>query len=176
MFQHRSFDLFVVITITIIALALTFVTPVNLPVRILTFPLVFVLPGYALTCAMFNKRALGVPERLVFSLGLSLIVVILGGLALNLTPLGLRANSWASFLGGISLGASIVALILRRGQDKPASRWSMKRLTFLQGLLLVLAGLIICGAATVSINGASQQSHAGFTQLWILPATWNHRP
>src|SRR6266516_7404066 len=57
---------------------------------ILALPLVFVLPGYTLTAALFHNRSLGVPARLLFSFGLSLAIDILGGLILNLLPTGLR--------------------------------------------------------------------------------------
>lgn len=170
--MKRSIDLFAVIVITSIAVALAFVVPAgNMPGRIFTLPLALVLPGYALISALFPGRALGGWERVVFSVGLSLIIVILGGLVLNLTPFGLRTNSWAVYLGAITLGASSVALVRRRGQDKPASRWLMNRPTFLQALLVVLAGVIIYGAVAVSFRGATQQSHTGFTQLWILPVS-----
>jgi uncharacterized membrane protein len=172
MMKRRPIDLFAVITITMIAVALVLVVRAgDMPWRIFTLPLALVLPGYALTSALLPKRALGGPERVVFSVGLSLIIVILAGLVLNLTPFGLRTNSWAVCLGAITLGASGVALRRGRGQDNPASRWSMKRPTFRQGLLVVLAGVIIYGAVAVSINGAAQQSQAGFTQLWILPVS-----
>ena len=167
-------DILVVVAITIIAVALAFVLPPDwVPGRILTLPLVLVLPGYALTSAAFPGRARGVAERLVFSLALSLIIVILGGLLLNWTPWGLRAGSWAVLLGGITLGACAVALVRRRGQSTSPPGWlrvGNVGLTLRQGLLLGLAAAIICGAVAVSIIGAERQPYPGFTQLWILPA------
>src|SRR5215831_9505820 len=157
--RHKSFDIIVVVTITIVAVALAFVLPSDrVPGRILTLPLVLVLPGYALTSALFPRRTLGVPEHLVFSLSLSMVIVILGGLALNWTPFGLRASSWAVLLGGITLGASVVAFVRRRGQSVSAPGWlrvGNVGLNWRQGLLLGLAALIVCGAVAVSIIGAS---------------------
>jgi len=174
--KYRSVDtdIFVVIALTIIAVALAFIVPPDwVPGRILTLPLVFMLPGYALVSALFPRKALGLPECLVFSLGLSLTIVILGGLVLNLTPFGLRADSWAVFLGGFTLGASAFALIRRRGQSISTSGWlgiGSIGFTFRQGVLLGLAALIVSGAVAVSIIGAEQRPSPGFTQLWILPA------
>jgi len=142
-------------------------------IRILTLPLVLVLPGYALTSALFPRRTLGVAEHLVFSLSLSVVIVILGGLLLNWTPFGLRSSSLAVLLAGITLAASAVALVRRRGQSLPAPGWLRMEnagFTLRQGLLLGLAALIVCGAVAVSIIGAERQSYPGFTQLWILPA------
>ena len=172
--NHRSVDIFAVVAITIVAAVLALLVPPDIVlIRILTLPLVLVLPGYALTSAAFPERARGVPERLVFSLGLSMAVVILGGLLLDLTPFGLRASSWAVLLSSVTLGASAVALVRRRGQSMPAPGWLRAGnfgFTFRQGLLLCLAALIVCGAVAVSIIGAERQPRTGFTQLWILSA------
>src|SRR5712692_8392038 len=122
--NHRSVDIFAVVAITLVAAVLALLVPPNIvPIRIVTLPLVLVLPGYALTSALFPNRSLGVAERLVFSLSLSLIIVILGGLALNWTPFGLRPGSWAVLLSGITLAAGAVALVRRRGQDIFTSGW-----------------------------------------------------
>jgi uncharacterized membrane protein len=172
--NHRSVDLFAVVAITLVAAVLALlVPPGTVLIRILTLPLVLVLPGYALTAAMFPNRSIGVAERLVFSLGLSLAIVILGGLALNWTPFAFRTSSWAVLLAGITLSASAVALVRRRGQSVSAPGWLRVGnigFTLRQGLLLGLAAAIVCGAIAVSIIGAERQPRPGFTQLWILPA------
>lgn len=172
--NYRSADIFAVITITVFAVVLALLVPQDIVlIRILTLPLMLVLPGYALMSALFPKRAFGISECLVFSLSLSLIIVILGGLLLNFAPSGLRASSWAVFLSGIILGASSVALVRRRGQSGSAPGWlrvGNVGLSFRQGLLLGLAVVIVCGAVAVSIIGAERQPYAGFTQLWIQPA------
>jgi uncharacterized membrane protein len=197
--NYKSVDILVIIVITIVAVALVFVVPPDsVPGRILTLPLVLVLPGYALMASVFPRRSLGAVECLVFSLGLSLVIVVLGGLVLNWTPFGLRASSWSLLLGSITLGACAVALARRRGlrtchAERMRSISALFRtyhaesmrsisalygllrikgvgLTFRQGLLLGMAVVIICGAIAISNIGAAQQPFPGFTQLWILPA------
>lgn len=174
--EYRSIDrdILMVTALTIIAVALAFILPADwVPGRILTLPLVLILPGYALTSALFPRRGFGIPERLLFSLALSLVITVLGGLLLNLTPWGLRAGPWAVLLGGITLGAFAVAHLRRRGQSASTSGWLRTvniGFTFRQGLLLGLAALIVCGAVAVSIIGAERQPYPGFSQLWMLPA------
>jgi len=172
--NQRSLDIFCVMGITIVAVALVFALPsANVPGRALTLPLVLVLPVYALTSALFPRQVLGLPERVVFSLALSLGIVILGGLALNWAPFGLHTSSWSVLLSGITLIASAVALVRRRGQNISASAWLRVvdvGLNFRQGLLLGLAAIVVCGAVAVSYLGAARQPFPGFTQLWILPA------
>ncbi len=200
--KQKSIDIFVAIGITFIGVLLAFiVTPNIIALRLLTLPLIFLLPGYALTSALFPGRDFGFVERILFSLGLSLLIVILGGLILNSTPFGLRTSSWAIFLGVITLGACAVALARRsrkpinpgvgatedlseetratgkgsvfggRGGILGGRPQEYAPTTFRQGLLLGLAALIVCGAVVMSIIGAEQQSFPGFTQLWILPAS-----
>ena len=169
-------DILVVAAITIVAVALAFILPPDwVPGRILTLPIALILPGYALTSVLFPRREFGIPERFLFSLALSLVSVIMGGLVLNWTPWGLRTDSWAVILGGLTLGACAVALVRRRGREQDISttgRFSAGYigLNVRQGLLLGLAALIVCGAVAVSIIGAERQPYPGFTQLWILPA------
>jgi len=174
--KYKSFDkdMLVISVLAIIATILGVVLPGDWVVgRILTLPLVFVLPGYALTSALFPGQALELPKRLVFSLGLSLAMVVLGGFLLNLTPTGLQASTWALLLGGITLAACVVTFIRRRRQGIPVAEWQggwSPGFSLRQGLLLGMAALIVCGAFAVSIIGAEQQPHPGFTELWILPA------
>ncbi|HCI79328.1 MAG TPA: hypothetical protein DHW02_06535, partial [Ktedonobacter sp.] len=139
--KYRSIqrDIVAVMAITIILVILLFIVPPNwLPVRLLALPLVLVLPGYALTSALFPERAFPVSQRLVFSIALSLVTAVLGGLLIDVTPFGLQTDSWAGILGGITLCACVVTLIRRRGQSIPASGWSRAyfHLKFSQWLLL----------------------------------------
>src|SRR5438270_12109360 len=121
--RYKSVDLLIVMALTILAVVLAFVVPSNEVMgRVLTLPLVFVLPGYALASALFAKRTIGVPEKTVISIGLSFVSVILGGLVLNWLPFGLYASSWSVLLGSITLCASSIAIVGRRGQPIPASR------------------------------------------------------
>lgn len=172
--NHRSIDLLVVMGVAIVDIVLVLAVPQNIvPIRILTLPLVCVLPGYALASALFARRVLGVPEHLVFSLGLSSAIMILGGLALNSTPFGLRANSWSVLLGCVTLCACLIALARRQGQRVSTSEWlkfARGDLTLRYAVLLCLAVAVICGAVIVSIIGAERQPFPRFTQLWILPA------
>jgi uncharacterized membrane protein len=174
--KRRSIDLVVVSVLALIGAAMPFVATPGAPISMLTLPIVLVLPGYALTSAIFAKRELEVPERLVFSLGLSLIVVIVGGLVLNLTASGLQPTSWAVLLCGITLGSCGIAMVrLRRQQGK--GRHTLGSLgagsrgfTFQQVVLLGLAVMILCGAVVISLNGAAQQPFRSFTQFWMVPA------
>src|SRR5579859_3336673 len=64
----------------------------------LALPLVFITPGYTLTAALFHRRSLDMAYRMLLSLGISVSIVIAGGLVLNALPGGLRPSSWSALL------------------------------------------------------------------------------
>jgi len=171
--KRKSLDLFIVIAITLVAVVVAFVLPAdNVPGRMVTLPLVLVLPGYALAALLFTRQGMGIAERLMLSLGVSLVLTVLSGLLLNLIPYGLQTRSWALILGAVTLGASLGALARRRSSEPASDERRLIGITLPAGILLGLAALIVAGAITLSRSGATQQqNNAGTTQLWMLPAT-----
>src|SRR5689334_1821085 len=97
---------------------------------ILALPLVFVLPGYTLTEALFKRttnadalirqpalqleRPFKTSDRLIIGLGLSLALVILSGFILNMLPTGLQALSWVVFLAVQTTLFALIAGYRRR--------------------------------------------------------------
>lgn len=146
--------------------------PSHIPVIgiILSLPLVFVLPGYTLTEALFQKRSLDVPHRLLFSLGLSLAIDILSGLILNMLPAGLQAISWAVFLGLLIVAFSLLVAYLRRGVLMNGAQLPRFRITIYACILFGLATIVATLSVLYAAIGAARQPYPGFTQLWMLPA------
>src|SRR4030042_442258 len=77
---------------------------------ILAIPFVLIVPGNALSRAIFPGSELKNLERLLFAIGLSLGVTILSGLVLHYTPWGLQADTWLLILSAITLEASGIAI------------------------------------------------------------------
>jgi uncharacterized membrane protein len=167
--------------LTVVALSL--LPDSNVVARaIVALPMVLVLPGYALVSATFADDTLGTTERIALSLGLSLLLTVVGGVVVDATPWGLRAGSWIVLLGGITLVACFVTLALpRRASDdrregatvaaresrsvpRAPTIWQVRDLT-----LFALAGAITIAAGWAAVAGA-QVPREGFSQLWMLPA------
>src|SRR5947209_18669466 len=91
------------------AIALANVVWAFLPFRlsivgtVLALPLVFIAPGYALSGVLFHRRSLDRAYRLLLSLGMSVSIVIAGGLLLNVLSVGLRPSSWSVLLACLTL-------------------------------------------------------------------------
>jgi hypothetical protein len=165
-------DLAVVACLAAATMVLTLVG-VNVPGlnAALAGPLVFVLPGYALSTALFPAGTRRHAEQLLLSLGLSLAVVALGGLALNLTPGGIRARSWAVLLCLITVEACLVAVIRRR-RVLPDSVESLRwRLTPAQSGMFAAAALLVGGSLWVARTPAPQQANQTYSLLWAVPAS-----
>jgi uncharacterized membrane protein len=142
--------------------------PASVVVRsLLVAPFVLLVPGYACVCAIFGV-ALGFAERLALSIGLSLALGGLVGLALHLTPPGVRPLPWLLVLIVVTLVAAAIAQ--RRGALPVPSRRVGAALPLPQALLLGAAALITCAALGVAVVGAQRAPMIGFTQLWLLPS------
>lgn len=92
--------------------------PVNIVFGVL---LALVLPGYALSAAVFRMRSVRTAERAALTLGISLSVAVLGGLVLDALPSGLETQTWLFLLGGVTVIASVIAL-WRRTRHASAMR------------------------------------------------------
>ena len=92
--------------------------PVNIVFGVL---LALVLPGYALSAAVFRMRSVRTAERAALTLGISLSVAVLGGLVLDALPSGLETQTWLFLLGGVTVIASMIAL-WRRTRHASAMR------------------------------------------------------
>jgi hypothetical protein len=92
--------------------------PVNIVFGVL---LALVLPGYALSAAVFRMRSVRTAERAALTLGISLSVAVLGGLVLDALPSGLETQTWLFLLGGVTVIASVIAL-WRRTRHATAMR------------------------------------------------------
>ena len=80
--------------------------------------LTLVLPGAALTRAMFPQRHLSGVERLVLALALSLATVALGGLGLYAAGIRLAQPSWVALTAGVTVLAAVVGQF--RLRQRPA--------------------------------------------------------
>lgn len=168
--NRRTANLGLVIVFTEIAVDSVFLD--NGVLRILlTLPLVLFLPGYTLTTVVFSKYTLEGIERLLFSIGISLAITVIGGLVLQLTPAGLQTISWLALLGGFTLATSLIGLILRQ-REIPRSDPGRMRLSLSrhETIFLALAVFVVVGAIGVARIGVFQQPTSPFTQLWMLSA------
>ena len=145
------------------------------PVRVVMgVALALFLPGYAIAQALFPTRRLALSESLLLSIGLSFGISVLGGLILNLTPLGMNTDTWAVLLGGITLLACLVASYAR---GRASAEWaiyedmgeppSALRLLLRQWPVL-LSALALTVAAVVFARSEASNDPVPIVQLWML--------
>jgi uncharacterized membrane protein len=71
--------------------------------------IVFLLPGFAIVCAVQPSEQLSLGDSLLSSLGISLAMAASTAVFLGATPIGLSRGSVAAVLGGATIMACIYA-------------------------------------------------------------------
>lgn len=166
--NRKLLDLVLVCGITIMCMVATLVELPLPGVRLLAgVPLALLLPGYAFSAA-FLPSVLNGAERLTLSVGISIGLSVISGLLLNLTPWGIRPDTLALLLGGMTLVAAVIA-DYRRRESTPGAASLNLRVSLRQAVLFGLAAGLVVGAFNITRISAAAQQTPRFTQLWLLP-------
>jgi Protein of unknown function (DUF1616) len=166
----RSIDLLLTIFGVLIGVAVALVTNAGALATIALLPLVFVLPGYALSAALFPPRTIGDDLRLVLTVVLSLAVIALGGLVLHLVAV-LERGTFVGLLAGVTLAAAAVALKGRQGRwnDRPPRSRPPHPPIAVALALTAAIGLAGVAIAIASAGAHRQIDEAHFSSLWLVP-------
>lgn len=140
--------------------------------------LLLLLPGVALTAALFGGRRLDGAcrldgaERLLYVLIAGVAAVALTGLLLNITPWGLDRLAWAALLVLVTAGAGLVAWRRKPRGSKAASAAApaAEPLNLAQVSLFGMSAVMLGLALAVARVPAPAAGHAGYSLLWALPA------
>ena len=139
------------------------------PVRVaLGLVVVLVIPGFALTSALFAREDdLDGIERLALSLGLSIAVVPLLGLVLNYTPWGIRLAPIVVTLSAFVAAMVAIAFVRRRNLPPgtafylPFERASFRSTAYLTvGTVVAIGGVIAVASALRPVER--------FTEFYLL--------
>src|SRR3989304_879938 len=116
MMARRQADVTLVVACSLGLVLVILAFPSAEPARlVLALPFVLFFPGYDLTAALFPRRGqIDLVERVALSLGLSVAVVPLIGLALNYSPWGIRLHPLLAFVMLFIALAVAVAAYRRR--------------------------------------------------------------
>lgn len=154
---------------------------------LLGFLFVFVLPGYALTSALFPRKEGGLTqaqsvisvspvERLVLSVGLSLAIVPLISIALTLLSVSIGVLSVLLSIGAFTVVSVSIAAV-RRYNTPPKTRFAVAVSGSLSRTIrgatanrtnLVFALLLVMAAGGISIAIADSGGQESFSELAVL--------
>lgn len=110
-FQERPWDLLLAVGYTLILSAVLAALDTG---TVLAIVLIAFVPGYVLVALLYPTwKQVDWIERLALSLGLSLGIVPLLGLALNFTPFGVRLVPILATLSGFTVGVATLAYVRR---------------------------------------------------------------
>jgi len=138
---------------------------------LLSLPFVLFLPGLGMTLILFPRKSLGLAERLLLSVGLSVAFTALGGLLLSWMPWGLQPNIlWTALLLILALEIIMIFFIRRIWRSDSISFPVEINFNTRQWVLMTLAALMTIMAIRVARTPAPQQGLEGYTLLWIQSA------
>jgi hypothetical protein len=171
----RSIDLLLTILGALVALGVAVFVNSGALATVVSLSLVFVLPGYALSAALFPPRAIGRDLRLVLTVVLSLAALALGGLVLHLVT-ALNRGTFVGLLAVVTLLAAAVAL---KGRQR--MRADPRRRRPRPPIVVALALAATIGLAAVAIAIASAGAHhqideSHFSALWAVPQGGRRMP
>jgi Protein of unknown function (DUF1616) len=162
-------DLRLVLSATIVCVAVVLAVPTTAVRAVFAVPLCLVLPGYALTAAVFARQRVRAAQTLMLALALSLASLALGSLLLEVLPGGLRIGSWALLIALVVLAATIVAAVRRVPGSAPSPRRPPTPPRLRDAVLLLIGLLSASAALVVSRIPLPAHNAVGYTELWMLP-------
>jgi hypothetical protein len=155
-------DLTVVAALTAVTVACALGSAPTVVTAALGIPVLLLAPGYVWLAALLPESGPRF-ERHVLTVGLSLIVLVLGGLALQVTNLPLDRIGWSGCLAVVIAAGIAVAWRRPTKVSMPRFRLRLSR----SGVLLTLAGLVLAGAVTTAVIGARTAPQTHFTSLGL---------
>ncbi len=134
----------------------------------LALPVIFFLPGYGLTTVLFARRALDIPVRVLFSVGLSLAMAALSGLILNLTLAGISLqNPLVTLLIGVPALVGLYSLVRDGVQADRTTAAGLVGFRPRQVLFLLLAVVIAATAVAIARTPTSTKNLTGYSMFWV---------
>jgi uncharacterized membrane protein len=151
---------------------------------ILALPLILFIPGYVLMAALFpDSTDIDAIERIVLSIGTSIVITPLIGLCLNFTSWGIRLDPILFSLTAVIIVLVVIAGI-RRSRTSPGSRYALSVPEILQILqnewisrnrsktdrILYFAGIFAIGMVVLSAALVISLPKPGekFSEFFIL--------
>jgi uncharacterized membrane protein len=180
-FRDRPADLIAVFVLTAILAPLALFSVASAARIVLGLVFILLFPGYVLTAALFPEDPdLDWIERIALSVGLSISLVALIGLALNFSPWGVFLEPILASLLLLTYGVGAIAWWRRAGLipaqrlsltiDIGASNWSASSRPDKIAIVAVAASLVFA-AGTVVYVAVTPRPAERFTEFYILNAT-----
>ncbi len=147
-------------------------------VGILGLPLALGCPGYALSHALVPGKKASIVERLMLTLGLSIAVLVITGLGLHVSTLGMSTPNFVAGICIVTIASAITALVryalsANNWRDDTDQAKRMPVVFRLNVPVCILAAFIAGGAVALAVHTANTVPPSDIVQLWMLPVTKN---
>lgn len=157
----------VVLSVVALASLMAAVLGPTAPLMAVVAMAILLMPGAAVVWAFMPGDSLDGVERLMLSLGTSLALMVVVGLALNATPWGLSPAAWTAALLMVTVVGAVAAW--RRDGTLVLEMAPISRSGVLALSVLSLSLIVVISAVAASARSAREASDTRTTQLWMLP-------
>lgn len=180
-----DWDLLLVAALAILCGAVASLVDLAAPRVVAGLALELVLPGYALNALARPRMRLDGAQLLLGTLGASLAVSAVGGLALDVLPGHMGRIPWATMLTVVTVGAAAAARTwpprrLQEYSDAPPPQQPPPERGSRRGRLPAECGLgalaLLTAAAAVAIAAGAADRTPGFAELSTLPSSSAAQP
>jgi uncharacterized membrane protein len=130
--------------------------------------MLIVLLGHTVLKVWSRGVVLHQAVRILLAIMLGLTITALVGLVLNYTSWGLTPQSWVVAISAVLIIHVVIAFIQNRQYLEHDERIHRLTFNFGQGVMLILAALVVGISIMVAQIGSLNQPRTGFTQLWMI--------
>jgi uncharacterized membrane protein len=183
---NSNLDLIIINILSLLFLAIVVISPSSFIRTIIALPFLLLFPGYTFVSALFpGKKSVSNLERIVLSIGLSIVLVPLIGLALNSTPYGITLTSTVLSVFTLTIIVSVAthfrrSLLPLNERFLSVSNSGYPKRQTLAALKYVIVGValsvIITSSIIIYVN--AQNTDQRYSEFYLLDAqgTINNYP
>ena len=167
MLIRKQSDLVLSIVVAVVLSAIILLNANIAVIRPALAIMLIILVGHTVLTVWSRGLVLHQAVRILLAIMLGLTITALVGLVLNYTSWGLTPQSWTIALSAVVIIHAVIAFIQRQrftGTDERVHRLTFN---FGQGVMLILAVLVVGISIMVAQIGSLNQPRPGFTQLWM---------
>ena len=157
-------------TIVAISMAASAIWPLKPAMAILGIML-FASAGYVLGKVLIKSTIPGF-ERFLLTMGLALLVPLMGGLILSAIGIPLQRTAWLVLIAGVILLCDSILVIRTRTSRSDVVKSSRSSIRIPTSILVSSAIAVVIAGTAVGLArvGVAMQRYPGFTELWLSPS------
>ncbi|MEO1286606.1 MAG: DUF1616 domain-containing protein [Chloroflexota bacterium] len=163
---NRRLDQILIFIYTLIAAGFSLTSLSSSPLTpVIVVPYLFLIPGLSVVNNLFYDQDLPFYERFTYGMGVSVAIVVLGGLLLHAFGLGFRAPAWM-LLTCVIVFINLFLTNIRRSKNIIREQYRMPNISIAQMSIYLLTVVIVILGLWFSYIGDTYQ-RVTYSEIWV---------